>query len=360
MKLHESDFQPDWSSAPGETIGDILAERKLSVRQFARDIGRTPKQADELLNGRARITSTLAQRLEIVVGSSAAFWIKREADYRSDLARLEGERESNENWLKELPIKEMANFGWIKPSRSNELSTFLHFFDVPNLKIWRERYRNIMEMAAFRTSPSFDSNAAAVAVWLRQGEIESASIQCKPWNPELFRNMLPKVRSLTRQREPRIFLPELSKSCAECGVAVVVLRAPKGCRASGATHFVSQNKALLLLSFRYLSDDHFWFTFFHEAGHLLLHGRDAVFLEGIEPVHQEQEKEANDFAARVLIPYDFREEMLRLPVDGIQVMRFARTVGVSPGIIVGQLQHCGRFTRRQLNNLKRRFAWGFS
>jgi HTH-type transcriptional regulator/antitoxin HigA len=139
---------------------------------------------------------------------------------------------------------------------------------------------------------------------------------------------------------------------------VVIVRAPTGCRASGATRFVSASKALLLLSFRYLSDDHFWFTFFHEAGHLLLHGEKALFLEGAEMSATKEEEEANEFAARVLIPPEFHTALLDLSVNGREVIRFAKFTGVSPGIIVGQLQHHGRVKRNQLNSLKRWFKWG--
>ena len=114
---------------------------------------------------------------------------------------------------------------------------------------------------------------------------------------------------------------------------------------------------MILLSFRYLSDDQFWFTFFHEAGHLLLHGDRCIFLEGDDTLTTEEEAEANAFAANILIPPEYQAEMLRLPLDGRAVMRFARKVGVSPGIVVGQLQHHGRFRRNQLNNLKRRYTW---
>jgi Zn-dependent peptidase ImmA (M78 family) len=115
---------------------------------------------------------------------------------------------------------------------------------------------------------------------------------------------------------------------------------------------------MILLSFRYLSDDHFWFTFFHEAGHLVLHGDRCIFLEGDDTLTTEEEDAANAFAADTLIPPEYQAEMLRLPLNGRDVMRFARKVGVSPGIVVGQLQHYGRFRQNQLNNLKRRFTWG--
>jgi plasmid maintenance system antidote protein VapI len=352
------DFQPDWVSPPGDTIADLLAERNLLPDEFAQRIGRTPEYADNLLHGHERITSKTALQLEVFLGASAEFWMTRESQYREDLARLQ--READAEWLSEIPVKDMIKFGWIESARgiADKVAACLRFFNVPNIGVWRERYHGVLEMeAAFRTSPSFDSKPGAVAAWLRQGELVGESIDCKPWNAERFKEMLSKIRSLTRERDPDVFVHELVRLCAECGVAVVILRPPTGCRASGATRFLSPSKALLLLSFRYLSDDHFWFTFFHEAGHLLLHSKSALFLEGAGRVSTTEEEEANEFAAHTLIPPQFQTDMLNLPVDGRKVMRFARHVGVSPGIVVGQLQHYGRFTQRQLNNLKTRFTW---
>ncbi len=355
------DFRPDWISAPGDTIADILGERNLSRDEFAQQMGHTPEYVIDLLQGREMITIEIARKLEVVLGASAAFWMIRESQYREDVARVQTEEPSSVNagWLSELPLKDMIKFGWLKPipRSASEMAACLRFFDVPDVGAWRETYRDVLELAAFRMSSSFDSKPGAVAAWLRQGEIESALIECKPWDTKQFQEALSNIRPLTRKKDPSFFLPELVKRCAECGVAVVIVRAPTGCRASGATRFLSPSKALLLLSFRYLSDDHFWFTFFHEAGHLLLHGKKALFLEGADMASNKEEEEANEFAAHVLVPPQFHRRLLNLPVDGLEVIKFARLVGVSPGIIVGQLQHLGRFKPRQLNNLKRRFAW---
>jgi Zn-dependent peptidase ImmA (M78 family) len=106
-----------------------------------------------------------------------------------------------------------------------------------------------------------------------------------------------------------------------------------------------------------LTDDHFWFTFFHEAGHLLLHGKQGMFLEEMVPCESKEEDEANEFAAGLLIPEIHRADLTNLSLDGREVMRFARKIGVSPGIVVGQLQHLRVFTRKQLNNLKVRYTW---
>jgi HTH-type transcriptional regulator/antitoxin HigA len=359
IKSEQSHFCPDWISAPGETISDILQEQNISVRQFAAGIDITQERANALLTGRFPITAALAKKLQKVVGGSAAFWTCRESDYRKDMARLaESEKQKqDEEWAEQFPLAEMVDFGWLSLPTTNQIGPILKFFNMPNVQSWRDRYQSSVETVAFRTSLSFESDLACVSAWLRQGEIESESIDCGSWDPIAFKNILPGIRTLTRERDPHIFLPELRNRCKDCGVAVVILRAPRGCRASGATYFVSPQKALLLLSFRYLSDDHFWFTFFHEAGHLVLHGVDRLFLEGVEAMSAQKENEANEFAERILIPDEFRAPLLRLPVNGIEVIRFARMVGVSPGIIVGQMQHYGRLTRRQLNNLKRRFIW---
>jgi HTH-type transcriptional regulator / antitoxin HigA len=350
------EFCPQWASAPGDTIADILRERHVSDDEFAQQLGQSAEYARSLLQGRSSITIAIARQLEQSVGGSVEFWIARDYQYRQQVAKV---RAPDQEWLSKLPLGDMIRFGWVapEPHPSEEVDACLRFFDVANTQAWRERYDGLHRMVAFRTSPSFDSQPAAVITWLRRGEIEAETIKCSSWNPEAFQSSLPQIRSLTREKDPHKFLPALRDLCAASGVAVVVVRAPTGCRASGATRFLSSEKALLQLSFRYLTDDHFWFTFFHEAGHLLLHGQNAFFLEGPETLSTKEEEGANEFAAYTLVPSEFRREMLRLRADSRAVIRFARRVGISRGIVVGQLQHLGKLGRDQLNGLKCRYKW---
>lgn len=353
----KQEFCPNWTSAPGDTIADILLERGLSKVEFARLLGSSAEKTSDLLEGRLPITIGIARRLEHVIGGSVEFWISRDFQYRQDSSRLD---RADEGWLSELPIGDMVRFGWIKPPPrpSDEMQACLQFFGVENVQAWRQMITNLSEMVAFRTSTTFESRPAAVAAWLRQGELVGEAVKCEAWNPVHFERALSLVRALTREKKPDVFVPKLSDLCASAGVAVAIIRAPNGCRASGATRFLSSKKALLQLSFRYLSDDHFWFTFFHEAGHLLLHGDKRLFLEGAETPRTKEEDEANQFAERMLVPGELRPAMLALPLSSRAVLRFARKLGVSPGIVVGQLQHYKRIGRNQLNGLKRRFKWG--
>ena len=350
------EFRPDWVSPPGDTIQDILRERKLSISDFAKKVGSTEAEAAALLRGSARVTIALARQLTQTLGASVEFWMSREFHYRQERLRANA---TEEDWIESLPIRDMVKFGWLGaiPKKTKEIAACLHFFDVPDLAAWRSRYSYLSQSAVFRTSPSFVSRPGALAVWLRQGEIEAKSIPCSPWNRDGFVESLSGIRGLTREKDPSKFIPILRKICSAHGVAVVALRAPTGCRASGATRFLLRDKALLLLSFRHLSDDQFWFTFFHEAGHLSLHGENSFFVEGATTVRSKEEDEADNFAEATLIPKTHIDALLSLPLNGREVMRFARMIGVSPGIVVGQLQHFKRIERYQLNNLKRRYTW---
>lgn len=113
----------------------------------------------------------------------------------------------------------------------------------------------------------------------------------------------------------------------------------------------------MILSFRYLSDDHFWFTFFHEIAHLLLHNASLTFIDGEEKISSKMETEANEFAERALIPESRRDDLLDLIPRRESIIRFAYSVGVSAGIVVGPLQHHKVIRLNQMNYLKRRFDW---
>lgn len=349
------DFRPNWVSAPGKTILYVLTERELSKSGFAEEMEMTLQQADKLLSGQLEITTSTADRLHKTLGASAEFWLNRDLKYREGLNRLAEEKE----WMREIPWQEMIRFGWIETAENSRsiVSSCLNFFGVSDIQDWSRQYAGLAQSAAYRTTTRYSSKDGPVSAWLRQGHLLGRAIDCRPWNAVAFQEELGRIRSLTREKDPSIFIPKLVESCANCGVAVVILRAPSGCRHSGVTRFISADRALLLLSFRHLSDDHFWFTFFHEAGHLLLHNRSLLFVEGPDTIETEEEAEANTFASKTLIPTEFREDFLSLTANRYQVVRFARRIEISAGIVVGQLQHSGRLRRNQLNGLKRRFRW---
>ena len=359
--MTDAAFRPDWFSKPGDTLFALMDRRELSLTMLADRMGQEVALVQGLLGGTVAIDNEIAVLLARIVGGSPPFWMARQALFDQDLDRaaraLPAER--IRSWLRVLPIKDMVEAGWIAASRKPGAvaKSSLLYFDVADPEEWRERYTAFENVFSFRTSPSFESKVGALSAWLRQGEIQAAAIRCGTWSAERFRARLADIRVLTKAKDPAYFIPRLRAICAEAGVAVVFVRAPSGCRASGATRFVSSTKAMIILSFRHLSDDHFWFTFFHEAGHLLLHGEKSTFVDGEVADQTERELEANSFSAGVLVPCDRVGALMNLRARSLEVIRFAVSVGVSPGVIVGQMQHLGVIGPSQLNRLKRRYDW---
>lgn len=358
-----SSFQPNWVSVPGDTIVDVLRQRNLTVSTFAQKMECSTEYIEALISGQEAITREIARKLEVNLGSTAKFWLTREDQYRADLARITVTKQEAEEqaWLSNVPLKDLISFGWVQSpvDTKAKLKIALDFFGVSDIAAWKKKYCDMITFAAFRTSPTFIPRIESVAAWLRQGEVQAAKVKCRPWNLELFKQKLLEIRGLTRKRNPREFIPELINICAECGVAIAIVRTPQGCQASGATYFSVPDRATMLLSFRYLSDDQFWFTFFHEAGHLVLHGANCMFLEETrkDRTITQEEVEANEFAAQMLIPARLRSLLKRMAINKKSILKFSVMAGVSRGIVVGQLQHMGRIDFNRYNAYKRRYDW---
>lgn len=361
MTKQDSRFEPRWVSPPGDSIQDRLEELGWSQAEFAKRTGYTPKHVNLLVNGKAPLTQDTASRLEKVVGGPVRFWLSREAGYRAALARKEelAALVGQTDWLKELPLAHMIRFGWVEKfsDKAMQVSECLKFFGIASVEAWREHYESASALAAYKASPKFEKKAAAVAAWLRKGEVEAARLHCEPFDKSNFMAELGGLRKLTNEPDPDVFVLALTEACARAGVAVVFQPAPAGCPVSGATKWLSSDKALLMLSLRYGSNDQLWFAFFHEAAHILFHGKKMLFLEMNGELDGRYEDEADAFARDFLIPPKEAEMLSFLAHQFDEVCGFADKIGVAPGIVVGRMQHDEILPWNYLNKLKVRYRW---
>jgi len=351
-------FNADWASPPGDLIEEVLEGRGWTRAELAQRLAFSAKHVNELLKGRAPITADTAERLERVLGHDAGFWLRLEANYQQDLVRLQqlDQLASQKDWLKELPLRWMQGKGWVDTCShaGHQVSACLKYFAVASIDAWRERYGQ--PLAVYRTSKSYATKQGALACWLRRTETEAASIACQSYDAKSFRAALSEIRSLSCEADPSVFVPQLQALAAAAGVAVVFVPAPPGCRVSGATQWLSPDRALIALSLRHKTSDHLWFTLFHEAGHILKHGKKATFVDGLDGVDAEQEDEANRFAAEQLIPPTKARKLQGLRSEQ-EVKAAAKALGIAPGIVVGRLQHEGWLPRNFLNQLKVSYHW---
>jgi HTH-type transcriptional regulator/antitoxin HigA len=329
-------FKPDYAIPPGETLRDLIAEQSVSQTELSARAGLSAKHVNQIIHGVAPITLETAIVLERVTGMPASFWNRREADYREALLRARREvlDKADEEWLDSLPIKELQARDRLPAvkDRGRLFEAALSFFGVAD----RAAYDRLWSTTApaFRRSQAFASKPGAVSAWLRMAQLEAQPAKAEPYSAAAFRKVLREIRTLTADGDPN----RIVELCATAGVIVVFVSEVKGCRLSGAAWWATATRAVIALSDRYKKDDFFWFTFFHEAAHLLLHSKKETFVDVGGKDSDLLEDEANRWASDFLIPPDRVPDLEILETDA-DVATFASEIGIAPGIVVGRLQH---------------------
>jgi addiction module HigA family antidote len=359
----QNQYAPDFVTPPGETLQEILEDRGMTQAELADRTGRPKKTINEIIKGKAAITPETALQFELVLGVPASFWNNREQVYREFLARQAEIKALEEYipWMRKFPINSMIKLGWLQKHSEPvyQIEELLRYFGVASPIQWQNLWQ--AAQISYRQSPVFAADPAAVSAWLRRGELEAQKIECASYEENQFREALKEIRHITNQ-PPDVFIAVVQRLCARAGVAGVFIPEIPGTRTCGATRWLTPTKALIMLSLRYKTDDQLWFTFFHEAGHILIHGKRDIFLEDGEDgsdENREKEEQANQFAANFLIP---PEDWNRFRPHGLHyshedVLEFASSLGIAAGIIVGRLQHEGKVEPKNLNKLKHRFEW---
>jgi HTH-type transcriptional regulator / antitoxin HigA len=354
----QNQYTPNYVAPPGETLLETLEALGMSQADLADRTGRPKKTINEIIHGKATITPETALQLERVLRVPASFWNNLERNYREFIASQEEQKKLQQHveWLKQIPVKDMSKRGWIQiyEDKIQQLREVLTFFGVVSPKRWEEVWGNMP--VAFRESSAFEGSRGAITAWLRRGEIEAQSIYCAPYDAGKFKKTLRQIRSLTNE-SPEVFQPEVVRLCSQVGVAVVFVPELPKTHICGATRWLKSDKALIQLSLRHKTDDHLWFAFFHEAGHVLLHGKQDIFLE-INSTDDPKEQEANNFAANFLIPEAELQQFIKSDqYTQTAIQQFATKVGIAPGIVVGRLQHTKLLPHTHCNDLKCRFTW---
>jgi HTH-type transcriptional regulator / antitoxin HigA len=353
----KNQYRPDEVSPPGASLAETIEALGMSQAELAARMGRPKKTINEIIKGKASITADTALQLEKVLGVPASFWTNRERIYREALARSadESSLERHRDWARAFPLAAMAKLGWIRRCSNwvERVRELLRFFAIASPDQLQVSYAEVRLRKGNRACRE------ALLAWLRRGEIQAKDVECAPFCSDAFEALLNRARSWTLLR-PEIFQQQMTHECAKVGVAVVFVRELPRCAAHGATRWLSPTKAMLQLSLRYKTNDQLWFTFFHEAEHILRHRRTKGFVECDGAALDREEIEANESAgARLIPPGDLQQFVsnCRHAVSGERVAAFADKIGIAPGIVVGRLQHDKVIPYRNLNQLKVRLAW---
>ena len=337
-------FVPPVEFHPGITLADKLKEMGMSVKEFAVRTSKPEKTIFAVIGGKSSVTSDMAVAIESVTKIPAHFWLNIQRGYDEYVARQKREEQlvSACKWAHSFPMAKMMEFGWIPVVKSPEekVKVLFSFFQVSTERAWEDYYLNQQLKVAFRISLNNTKEPHAISAWLRQGEIQAAEKEACEFSEKTLREAIPSMKSLCAE-QPADFAVALQHLCAKAGVKLVYTPCLPKAPINGSTRWINDVPCIQMTG-RHKRNDIFWFTFFHELGHILLHGKKDIFLEDVEYADKQREKEeeADAFSSRILLSQTEENEIIRQGDYSADAIRnYAKKFNVHPGIIVGRLQH---------------------
>ncbi len=339
------------ATPPGATIKEQLVDRGMSQKEFADRMGMSQKHISHLINGEVQLTPDMALRLEMVLGVPAQFWNNLEAIYREKLAKAKAENEMDADieLSKKFPYKEMAQNGWVENVKTQTEKVFClrKFFEVANLSLLEKE--SLVPGIACRRMADGEKADYALYAWAQRAKLEARGKVVRPINVGGLQKELPQIRAMTR-KNPSDFCPELVQDMADCGVSLIFLPHISGSFLHGAT-FYDKDKIVMGLTVRGKDADRFWFSLFHEVGHIVL---GHIGQSG--GTTQADEDAADAFARDILIDREsFTSFVQHRDFSRASILRFADRVSIDPGIVVGRLQKEGFVEYSWYKDLKTKY-----
>lgn len=360
----KTNYQSDLAIHPGEYLEEILEDIGMSQAELSNRIGRPTQAINEIIKGKKSITSTTALELEDVLKVPAHIWIGLESEYQIVKAKAEEHKQMEEEvaLLPQFPYLDLVKEGFVKATRNTveKVEELKRFFSVA--KLGQIEHVKAYQ-PAFRVANTKSISQQALATWIQAGRLKAKEIETEPFDKKRLKVSMPEIKELMNLKNINESITEIRKILASCGVAFVVLPHFKKTKVHGATFSIdAEDKAVILMTIRGSYSDMFWFSFFHEIGHILLHSKREMFLEnGYDNSSlQKQEDEANSFAKDFLISSKafiaFCEEGSFRKED---IIEFSKELSIKPSIVVGRLMHekLVKYNNYQLNSLRDKYKW---
>lgn len=327
---------------PGETIKEVLDNKKMSQEELAIRTEYSPKHISEVVRGKKDISSEFANRLEYALGIPASFWMNLQTNYDKEVFEINSLNNIEEKELEILKdLKEVIKFcenEEIIECNSKKEMTVLNMRKFLNLNNLCSIPSLPIQQVAFRGSKSNKVNIYVLYAWQKICEYFTNKIN-------ITNNYdIEKLKTKYDDIKKTMFLPandmvnELKNIFADCGIAFDVVRHFTGAPVQG---FIQKRngKVILCMTIRQSFSDIFWFTLFHEIGHLINDDFTNQYID-YQFIESEDEKKADLFARNMLINQnDYDDFVTNSNMTITEIKKFADTQNVKPGIVIGRIQN---------------------
>jgi addiction module HigA family antidote len=317
---------------PGYYLKELVDESGLTQEDFAKRLGTTPKNLSILIRGEQSLSIDIATKLSRMYGTTIAYWLNLQQAYDEKLAEIQSEEE-----LKlEREVFKLIDYNYFRthfglpdlPRRVDEqIKCVREFLSVSSLTVLEEE--NLAVNFRSYSEKLSRSNTVNANVMVQIGINQTVKTDIPKYNKKKFEKAV--SFALTQTKNHSGFFPVIKEAFGEAGVVLVALPNLKNSGINGATKRVD-GKIMLLVNDRRHYADTFWFTLFHEIGHILNGDLGVSF-------HDEAEDEADHYAQMKLIPQERYEEFIQQHqyFNETIICQFAEEINRDPGIVLGRL-----------------------
>jgi HTH-type transcriptional regulator/antitoxin HigA len=192
---------------------------------------------------------------------------------------------------------------------------------------------------AARKSTNYGYENSAQVAWYMRARSLAERVPALAYSESNFESGVADLLRLAGSPEDARRVP---KMLGDMGVRLVLLQHLAKTKIEGAAFWLDDRSPAIALSLRYDRIDNFWFNLLHELVHIKYRDAspvdtDAEMAGGELPP---MEITANSEAANYLVPASRMESFIRRikPLYyQTRVIQFAQSLGIHPGIVVGQL-----------------------
>ena len=328
---------------PGEVLLTEITKAQMSQKELALRTGVSEKHISTIINGGKDISASFARKLEIALGSEKNYWAQLQAEYDQYQVQLEEENNITDEEIEILSsMKEIVDYfisEKIMHNNCGDASKVLQLRDVlrvSNLTVIPKITYNAAYRAQLKTSTSI--NQYTLFAWQRLCEIKTEHLSCNPpFSAEKLKQRIDDIKKVMFEQNVTSMLNKLTLILSECGIAFHVVRHFRGAPVQGFIKEKEDESAILCLTIRMKKADIFWFSLFHEIGHLL-NGDLSVRFVDFDSVKSAMEEQADIFARDTLIPMDLYNAFVSKRDYSLSAIKhFAQEVGVPHWIVIGRL-----------------------
>lgn len=323
---------------PGYYIKEIVEESGLTQEDFAKRLDTTPKNLSLLIRGEQSLSIDIAMKLSRMIGTSVNYWLNLQNSYDSLIAEFK----SQEELIEERKVFEMFDYKYFRENyglpdlprkKDEQIKAVREFLNVSTLTVFTKR-----DMAvSFRSSTEALEEASTVKanIMVQIATNKALAVKAPKFNKKKFENAVQYALTLTKNHNE--FYSFIRNAFEEAGVIFVILPNIAGSKINGATKKIGDN-IMLMVNDRRLYSDSFWFTLFHEIGHIV----NGDYGISFEKESGEQEHAADMFAEDSLIPKEKYNGFIASGKFGLNdIICFAEAINRDPGIVLGRLQNDG-------------------